>query len=225
MNEGDERPEEPMADSTPLVASLDEILLSIADGIHQAQRELNQLEVEAAPGGQVTTYYLPKVDFEIRMTVEMTTAATPSRPVKRLLIRPIRAEDASGQTHAELVSTVRGSFVAVPANGGRPGPVLGAKLRLVTPRELAVDVSAATAVGEPMQGERVELNVDRDASRRPDASAISPQTDFVTAIVQTDAAGLASGTLRIDQAEPRGTRIAIVIDVAGRTQTYLHEVT
>ena len=56
--------------------TLDDYLLALADGIQQAQRQLDQVTVAGRPGQPATGYHLPRVEFELKMTFAMR-GATP----------------------------------------------------------------------------------------------------------------------------------------------------
>src|SRR5690606_8997959 len=119
----------PMADiDTYLSSSIDDYLLSIAEGIRLAQGRLDQLQSNA---GSTWSYYLPKLEFELKMTVEMVENKQLSaklgserlRPLadRHLMLRPINPTPSTqSQITVEAASVIRGTFVAVPANAGRP---------------------------------------------------------------------------------------------------------
>ena len=213
-----------MADDPLLTAGIDDFLLAIARGLRDAQSELHRLDVET--GGATVSYHLPKVEFELKMTVQLTqpkktTLGTTKKLLSGILIRPI-APGAS--TVGESVSTIRGSFIAVPANNGVPATLVRTTIRAQSRGEAVVAIESVSALGERVPDVRVELNVDRDASRRPDGSRIAATTDVRSAVLTTDATGAAQTSLIVDSSEPTGTRIQLTVDGPRRTETFIHVV-
>lgn len=213
-----------MAADESILTTVDDYLLSIAEGLHAAQREL-----DSATGTGDTTYryYLPKLDFELKMTVELrqrsSTVGGPARPV--LMLRPATASESSSSSTA--VSTVSGSFLAVPNSNPR------LKLRAVSslvwrsPREAAVTVQLRDETGAPQSGEEVHFNVDKELSALANQAlgippALAADTTFVDAVVTTDENGAATSVLRISTTEPFGKQIVLVLDIAGQTETIQH---
>src|SRR5690606_19940144 len=141
----------PMADiDTYLSSSIDDYLLSIAEGIRLAQGRLDQLQSNA---GSTWSYYLPKLEFELKMTVEMVENKQLSaklgserlRPLadRHLMLRPINPTPSTqSQITVEAASVIRGTFVAVPANAGRPGLILRSHVNRIDSRhaEFSVEI-------------------------------------------------------------------------------------
>lgn len=214
-----------MADES-ILTTVDDYLLSLAEGLHAAQREL-----DSTTGSADTTYryYLPKLDFELKMTVELrqrSTVGGTARPV--LMLRPATASESSSSSTA--VSTVSGSFLAVPNSNAR------LKLRAVSslvwrnPREAAVTVRLSDESGAPQSGEEVHFNVDKELSALANQAlgippALSADTTFIDAVVSTDENGVATSLLRIASTEPVGKQVVLVLDIAGQTETIQHGVT
>jgi hypothetical protein len=219
-----------MSDTTQqaqeLFGTLDEYLLELADGLAKAQEELGGISAAGAPGRQFT-YYVPKLEFELRMDlrVETSTTSGPVANAKILKMRPVRLADvASSQTQTEIVSVIRGSFVAVPANEGLPPVVLDARCVAGAGGVPGVVVRVSNAAGEVLPGVEVEFNLDRRTTQALSGVAPLPGTDVVLAVVRTDAAGEARTTLRLAAGE-RARLLALTVDAASRTLALSCEVT
>ena len=57
-----------MADATDAFSTIDDFLLSLAEGVSYAQGELARAGVSGPPGAQVL-YQLPRVEFELKMNL------------------------------------------------------------------------------------------------------------------------------------------------------------
>lgn len=211
-----------MSDTTQqaqeLFGTLDEYLLELANGLAKAQEELGGLSAAGAPGRQFT-YYVPKLEFELRMDLRVETSTTtgPAANAKILKMRPVRLADvASSQTKTEIVSVIRGSFVAVPANEGLPPVVLDARCVIGDGGVPGVVVRVRNAAGEALPGVEVEFNLDRRTTQSLSGVAPLAGTDVVLAVVRTDAAGEARTTLRVAAGE-QARILALTVDAASRT--------
>ena len=58
-----------------LTGSIDDYLLGLADGIQKAQRQLSQMAITLQPGEAAVTYQIPRVEFELKMSLEVATPA------------------------------------------------------------------------------------------------------------------------------------------------------
>lgn len=217
-----------MSDTTQqaqeLFGTLDEYLLELADGLAKAQAELGALSSAGAPGRQFT-YYVPKLDFELRMDLRVETSTTSGTTgIKVLKMRPVRlAETATTQSTTELVSVIRGSFVAVPANDGLPPVVLDASVSKDATGLPLVTVRVRNAAGEVLPNVEVEFNLDRKATAQVAGIEPSPKTDVTLAVVKTDASGVARTTVRIADDE-KARVLALTVDALGRTAALTCEV-
>lgn len=236
-----------MADTDEiLTGSIDDYLLGLADGIQKAQRQLSQMALVEQPGEAPVTYQIPRVDFELKMSFEMTTADDASGTALRF--RPAGGARGSNTVSTEASSIIRGSFVAVPVHGGKPPPVIRTTLRRISSHKLEVTVSVTSAAGEKLVGVDVQFNVDRELSKKltPVGDALFPPAVFDTSaidassfdapsdlqmgtkfwdgLVTTDAQGIAVGVLNVDSMEPDGIRVAAVVDVLGKTETIVFKV-
>jgi hypothetical protein len=230
-----------------LTGSIDDYLLGLADGIQKAQRQLSQMALVVQPGEAPVTYQIPRVDFELKMSFEMTTVPSDegdgTAGSSALRFRPAGGRRGGSSTSTEASSIIRGSFVAVPVHGGKPPPVIRTTLRRISSHKLEITVSVTSAAGEKLSGVEVQFNVDRDLSRKltPIANAayasavfdtstmdgasfdqpadLQPGTKFWDGLVTTNEEGLAAGVLNVDPLEPAGTRVAAIVDVLGKTDT------
>lgn len=211
-----------VAQAEELFGTLDEYLINLAEGLSQAQEELGQLSAAGAPGRQFT-YYVPRLEFELRMDLRVET--TSSGPAGKVLkMRPVRTVDvARTQSNTEIVSIIRGSFVAVPANEGLPVTLLEARVGVGEQGSPRVVARVKNAAGEPLPGVEVEFNLDRKATEKLSGKGPLKETDVTVAVVKTDAAGEASTLLRIASAEQAHT-LVLTVDAGGRTALLAYEV-
>jgi hypothetical protein len=224
-----------MADPIDAFSTLDDFLLSLADGIASAQDALTQAGTQGAVGRQYT-YHLPRVEFELKMNLRVVEDVVLSdryrslrlnRPGdKHLLFKPV-APDASSSS-LDIAAIVRGAFVAVPANNGLPGAVIRTSVNADDRRGPIVVVTATNTAAEPLAGIEVQFNVDREESATLTTASgrtwkLAPDTGFEQSVVTTDAAGVARSVLRIDANQPPSI-LALSVDAAGRNETLLYEV-
>ncbi|MCP4665445.1 MAG: hypothetical protein GY849_03685 [Deltaproteobacteria bacterium] len=151
--------------------AIEDYLLSLADSLQQAQRQLSLMKLPAQPGQPSITYQIPKLDFEFKMSMEMSKSTQKGEdgkePAMALRARPAGQQDSSSQsTSVEAASTIRGSFVAVPSEGGKPPPVITVSLKRISARLQGINVHIRTAVNEDLAGIDVHFNVDRDLSSK-----------------------------------------------------------
>ncbi|MFE8597729.1 hypothetical protein [Archangium violaceum] len=209
-----------------LFGTLDEYLINLADGLAQAQQELGQLSAAGAPGRQFT-YYVPKLEFELRMDLKVETQTRTSGTglsAKVLKMKPVRVVDtAQTQTSAGIVSVIRGSFVAVPANEGLPATLLEAGMEQDAARQPVVVARVRNAAGEPLVGFEVEFNLDRAGTQRLSGRAPLAATDVSLAVVSTDAAGEARTSLRLANGELAKT-LVVTVDAGPRMAVVAYEV-
>src|SRR5688572_19029784 len=158
-----------MPDANEAFSTLDDFLLSLADGITQAQETLSRSGASGPPGRQVT-YQLPRVDFEVKMNLRVVEdeglsaryrAVRPERlSAKHLLFKPRTTEEASSTL--EIAAVIKGAFVAVPFNNGLPPTILETSVQSTgDPRVKRVRATVRNAAGEPRPGIDVQFNVDR----------------------------------------------------------------
>lgn len=237
---------------------IEDYLLSLADSIQQTQRRLNQNRILSLDGRSSIVYQLPKVEFELKMSMEMdfeTNALNQRRPV--LKAAPVSVITTSKKQSTEAASTIKGVFVAVPGEGGQPPPIVRTALREISRTAFEVKVLVQSAIGEFKQGVKVEFNIDRQQStnwsgedgitllwkeKEPTDGEVEEETteespeeaedtsikiieaNFVQGIVNTDENGLAINVLNLSETVVPGTSIVAVIDVLGKTETIVFQI-
>lgn len=222
-----------MSDPSEFVSTtVDELLLSIAEGIVHAQQELDRLRTVDDLGRPGQAYQIPYLDFELRVSARVVEDAaldrryelkSASRRIrkKHLLVQPVQPAENTGQFQAEVVSTLRGRFVAVPPNSGLPPLVIGSEIEHVGPRSRRIRVSVRNALGEAIAGAEVHVNLDLATSRELSAAdgvvfdVLRPGTTLSAGLLRTDAEGRTSVDLAIDANEPKGASVVLAIDAAG----------
>ena len=226
-----------MSDTTEILSTIDDYLISIADGLRYASDTLSRADA----GSLGVRYYVPKLDFELRMTLRVVEDTALSTRYKRdvasaagdrhLLFSPVTPEVSGRSTFsAEIVSTLRGSFVAVPANDGLPPPRLALRVSAEDPRAVRVDALLRDAAGKALPGVEVEFNLDRDDSATLSHDtvgagiALAAGTALDSGAATTGADGRASVILRVDPAQAPGSQLVIVVDALGLSETHVHVV-
>ncbi|MDH5670843.1 MAG: hypothetical protein OEZ06_01780 [Myxococcales bacterium] len=217
-------------------STLDDFLLSLAEGISQAQAELARAGSTGVPGTELS-YRLPKVEFELRMNLQVVDSpalsnryagrlrtARPSQ--KHLLFRPLAAQEASSTL--QIAAQIRGAFVAVPANNGLPPTLLSTAVDGADPSAPILRVLASNAASEPVANLQVEVNLDREESAVLTAASggsfvLADGTGLRRNVLVTDASGAAEVVLDIDASQQPAT-LALVIDAAGQTETLVYGV-
>jgi|SRR5882724_1032300 len=224
-----------MTDASDAFSTLDDFLLSLADGVAHAQAELARAGVSGPPGAQVL-YQLPRVEFELKMNLTVVEDQALSqryrylramRPNdKHLLFKPLTGEEASSTL--EIAATVKGVFIAVPPNSGLPAPVIQTTLDATDPKAPIVRIAARNAAGEALAGIEIQLNVDREESVALNQAAgrsfsVAAGTALDLSVLSTDANGAAHTVLRIDGAQVAGV-LVIAVDALSRSETLVYEV-
>jgi len=204
-----------MAESSQLVGnSLEELLVSMAEGVREAQVALNRAPVLDPSGRPLAVYQLPYLDFVIRVDVETRTSSG-GRPVALLSM----AKPQSSST-ADVHSTISGRLVATPSGEGLPLPrinvVAGGNIGGVAALSLTVTNSA----GERLANQPLELNIDDadskelSAARGVTATTRLPGTRLRDALLTTDTDGRATTALLIDGAQA-GKGVVVVVASIG----------
>lgn len=149
-----------------LTAPIDDYLLSIADSLKQAQTRLNQNRILSTDGQSSIVYQIPRLDFELKMTLEIARQATQEGQEKPVIKgAPISNLTSTKRQIAESASTIKGAFVAVPSDGGQPAPIIKTFLRKGASNLYSVIVHARSAAGSDLAGVKVEFNISRDLSK------------------------------------------------------------
>lgn len=229
-----------MSDPSDMVTgTIDDLLLSMAEGLVEAQKQLDGLHTVDAFGRPGPSYQLPYLDFELRISTQLTadpvldqkfgkTLGSGSRSGGHLLINTVPATTARGMS-ADMLSSFKGRFVAVPPDPNRPALVLDTAVEHIDAHHYGLRAYAKNTLGEPIAGLEVHFNLDPALSAELSAADnipidnLRPGTSLQQGIGRTDANGVASTTLVIDAAdpEPTGASIAVTVDVAGKTDVLI----
>ncbi len=155
-----------------LTAPIDDYLLSLADSLQLAQQRLYQNRILSTDGQPAMVYQIPKLEFELKMTLEIEQQVNEDGQSKPVIKgAPVTNLTSTKRQVAEAASTIRGSFLAVPREGGKPPPVVSISLLKGggkagnTGRGDKVTVHVQSAVGADQENVKVEFNVNRDLSR------------------------------------------------------------
>lgn len=188
--------------------SVEAMLVGIAEGVRDAQEALNAIPAIDAFGRPLPTYHLPFLDFTIAVSV--STETTDGRSFVRL------KTPSPGSRSTDLSSTLSGRLVASPPGEGLPVAQLALAVQS-TGNSHKLRISAANSAGEILGNQRIELNVDLDASAalsglpRPGPGAPAPAR-LKDAIVITNAAGTAETELIFEAAAaPRATIVVFAL--------------
>jgi hypothetical protein len=185
--------------------SVEAMLVGIAEGVRDAQEALNAIPAIDAFGRPLPTYHLPFLDFTIAVSV--TTETTAGRPFIRL------TTPAPGSRSTELSSTLSGRLVASPPGEGLPVAQLALAVQS-SGNAHKLRITAANSAGEILGNQRIELNVDLDASAalsglpKPGPGAPVPAR-LKDAIVITNDAGTAETELTFDAGAPARATIVV----------------
>jgi len=226
-----------------LTASIDDYLLSLADGVCLAQRKLNQMVVPGQFGQPSVMYQLPKVEFELKMSFEMETGSSTlntllpggnMRNMPKLRARPANMQSSGNSTSMDVASTIKGSLVATPAKGGKPPAVIQTFLsKGGSVDTVNIRVNISSAAGELLQDVAVQYNLDNELSRKlngdykregSDDHEFEAGTKLTNGVVETNAEGISENRLQIDPNESTGVTVAVVIDALNERETILYTV-
>lgn len=203
-----------MTDEADFVAeSIEELLVSLAEGVRDAQRALSDRSAAEGTGRAPQQYHLPYLDFEFRVDMETASTTAGGRPILRVRSRPSTSEASS------VSSSISGRLIAVPPTDGVPLPIVDFVTTRLTSggRKWTVDITARNSAGEVLAGQPIELNLNLQATRRLSGNPALTfgQTRLGTSLLTTDEAGQASTTL--EQFFSERTMLVITAEVGGRT--------
>lgn len=209
-----------MSDEIATGESLDDFLVNLANGLSQAQNQLNRAPVKNALGEDASVYYIPKMEFELHLN--MTTTRSGGTP--RLQFLPIKQ---SVTTKESASSVIRGVMVATPVGDGLPGISLSITARKRSARKIDIELIALQQNDDPLVGQEVEINLDRELSNELNkkegrSKTLSPSTKLQQNVLTLDDSGSATTELSIANNEPTGQLFALVGEVSGKTQTLLY---
>jgi hypothetical protein len=224
-----------------VAGTIEDILVAIAQGIRDAQDRLNALEPFDEYGRPRPQYYLPQLDFTLKINaVESSTTETAPAPANQLrsfvpaapgalgfayrravpinfaLASPTRS---SSSTSNEVYSTITGRFVAVPPNEGMPQIALTVTSTAHPGggRRRMIKVAAAYATGGPVGGATVEFNVDPVSTaalnQLPGPLAVDNVRFFDSGAVVTDADGVAATAVDFAAAPAAASKLLVVANL------------
>ena len=198
--------------------SMEEMLVSLAEGVREAQQALSAVPAVDAYGRPQPTYHLPYLDFDLEVKVVMQSSPG-GRPIARLM--PFTAKMApstSGSQSTEVSGHIKGRLVAVPPQQGLPLPVLRLSLPArQAPKQQTLLLEAANTAGERLTQQDVELNIDPAASQRLNPGLAWPaqlsKTRLQQAVVQTNEQGVAQVVLDLGDELPAGALLMVVASI------------
>ena len=173
---------------------LNDILVSIADNLNQAQQSLQRMPPYDEFGRPNTMYHLPYLDFNLVVTssfedIKEETAAgamATSIPVssisplmsKKMKIRfdprttsSSSSSSSSQATNINLMSSISGRFIAVMPNEGLPQTLMNVSYRSYnndndpTYMRFRITVLLSNTAGELCANQKVEFNFDEQATK------------------------------------------------------------
>lgn len=208
-------------------APIDDYLMAVAEGVHSAQRKLGRMSVDMQPGQPGIVYELPRVDFEL--TMSFGWSADQSREAGATQRRLMGSLLGTGSSEAELqaASVIKGSFLASPAQGGKSAPKVTFDHQHLGGGLYRIDVRFQDPVGQSLEGEEVQFNVDwaltdelngdADAGGNP-LDSLRDRVSLQRGVVVSNADGIASNTLSVSVESEGRLYVAVVIDVRGQTE-------
>lgn len=224
---------------------IENYLLTLAHSLQHVQQQLNSAKVLADDGMSYTSYQLPKLEFELKMAIELEETTEEGQQKSLLKAVPVNITSTTKKNQSTTeASTIKGMFVAVPGNLGKPPAVIRTSLREITNSEYEITVLVQSAVGEYLQGVEVQVNIDPDLSARlsnkPNLK-LSKKTYIKEGIIYTNENGVASTSLFLDPGDtvnilsifsPKkgiqipgtgdlGNTIAVLVDAMGKTETII----
>lgn len=212
-----------------LSAGIEDYLLSLADSLNMAQRQLNNNIVRDVNGSAVS-YQLPKLDFEMKMSLSMQNAQTnqvgstnalPGQVAGQAQQRPkLMAQTISqfNKSSESAVSVIRGAFIAVPINGGKPLPRIRTEISVVDDYTRQITVVLATDTGEAVPDVKVEFNIDYESMHmQPPAPGDPTDIGVREGVVTTNDHGIAINQLFVPPYMDRP--VPLIIDAMGQTET------
>ena len=205
-----------MASDAKLVAdSLEEMLVSIAEGVREAQEALDGLAPFDSFGRPVPGYFIPHLDFELLVDIETETNSQ-GRPIFKVsAARNIfggGGGSSTSSTKSHTTSRITGRLVAIPPGEGLPVPQLILTAEKTGAGETLLTVRASNNAGEILAGQRIELNIDEEASKALSrgASPTLPDARLREAVLVTDEQGQAATTLVVSDGGNSGRQLLVV---------------
>jgi hypothetical protein len=170
--------------------ALHEILLSISDSLNKAQNQLRNMPAFDEYGRPNTIYQLPYLDFNLEVISEFSAPAkTTTTPQGRaaqlaqvstgnfLKFVPFAATDYSKLSNNKITSVISGRFIAVLPNDGLQQVYMFCQAKLLKESTTSVTyqviVKLKNATSDALDGQRVEVNFDRQNSDSINGAAVA----------------------------------------------------
>lgn len=199
--------------------SIEEMLVSLAQGVREAQETLNSMPQFDTFGRPAPGYFIPQLDFEFEVEMEVDTNGQ-GAPVMKM--RPTRmlgapAPSQSQSSSAKSSSRISGRLVAIPPGNGLPMPQLVVTTSAEAGNVVRLDVTASNSSGERLAGQLVEINPDMAASEALAGGARLQLPTLSSASLTTDEAGRASTRVTV----PAGSGYILVAQMGAATARVL----
>lgn len=193
--------------------ALKDILVSLADGLSDAQEELNNQAPFDDLGRPNTIYQLPYLDFKLQVVTEFEqeeVIATEKSVKGALRFTPAKSIS-NDSDRIGIFSTISGRFVATVPNEGLPKTELEVDVSEITgPINGIYSVNVVTtlgnAVGERISNKTVSFNVDETATQEINGDKLKAISEFYfdPAEIETDKNGIANTTIKFSLAPRTG---------------------
>jgi len=195
--------------------SLEALLISIADGVREAQDVLSSSPAVDVFGRPMPTYHLPHLDFKIEVNMETVAREGVNRgPLLRI---QKRSQDASSTR--DVGSVLSGRLVAIPPREGLPSLILTIRSKKEKDRSHTITIAAANSAGEILVGQAIELNINREASKQLSAVAgvklgnLRAGTSLKEVILITNEDGIAQTRFTIDSKVPARSVLVLTAEL------------
>lgn len=203
-----------MANDGKLVAdSIEEMLVSLAEGVREAQESLNALAPFDSFNRPSPSYFIPYLDFELEVEIA-TDTNNAGRPIFKVmpLGAVLRGADSSSSSKSVTSSRISGRIIAVPPGEGLPIPQLALAAEKPAGNKVALSMVASNSAGEVLSGQRIELNIDMDGSKALSAgpNPTMPKARLQEAVLITDEFGQASTHLIVDSDGAQGRQLLVI---------------
>lgn len=194
-------------DSEFVSQSIEDLLVSLAEGVREAQEALDSAPATDAFGRKQQTYHLPYVDFTFEVGVQRSKTVNNGRTVMKM-----KARKASGEPSSEINSVIAGRLVSIPPGEGVPVPVLQLESEGTTLKKTTVTILASNSAGEILAGHQIELNLNLAATQNlsmaqgVEVKEMGRGTRLKDAVLVSDENGYAETTLQFDPGlDPKAT--------------------
>lgn len=201
-------------DSQLVATSIEEMLVSLAGGVREAQDALNDLPPFDSFGRPSPTYFIPHVDFDLEIEVK-TDSNNRGRPIMLMATKM----GGSSSTESTTKGKISGRLIAIPPGEGLPTPQLNVSVLGSQGRRFDLLVSARNSAGELLVGQSIELNIDIEASKliSRGADPALPTARLENAMLVTDDRGEAKTSLTLSAGGGQGKMLMVVAQLGATT--------